>query len=345
MDENTRKAIDKIAKLMQLAAKNPNEAEAASALSKAQELLVAYNLDISVVEQASGQSGKRLDDLVRGGMYRYQRDLWQHIAELNFCMYWTQKNRVRPGSDVALRFKKLKFTHEHRVVGRQVNVVSTKNMAAYLDGAIERLCRERLGGDGGGHRQYYSRDAVAYREGVADRVMEKVRARRNELEAEEDHRVAEAALKAATEGLSTSRGLTLAGLREREEQANYDFLHGEGAWARREARKAENSRMWAEEREAQARAEAAAEKELAKWALAHPEEAAAAEAKRQADARREERQEERRAARRTGRRRYRFRATAADMRRDSGSYAAGYDDGKDVSIEPQVGDKDQRRIG
>lgn len=345
MDEATQKAIEKIAKLMQLAGRNPNEAEAASALGKAQELLTAYNLSMAVVEQASGASGRRVDDLVRGGMHKYQRMLWSHIAKLNFCMYWPQKNRYT-AAHAAAGISKRKWLHEHRVVGRQVNVVSTQNMARYLDGTIERLCRERLGGDA--HRQYYSREAVAFREGIADRVTEKVLARRRDMEDEEGRKQAEAARQASASGVSLSTSLTIAGLKEREEQANYDFLNGEGAWAKREARMARNAKYWAEETAKRAAAEAAAERELAEWAAAHPEEAAAAEARRRESERREERREERaeerRAARRTGRR-YRFRETAADMRRDSGSYAAGYEAGERVSIDQQVGDKDQKRIG
>lgn len=338
MDDDTRKAVDKIEKLMRLAGSNPNEAEAASALAKAQELLLAYNLDMAVIEQAAGNnSGKRLEEMVAGGMHRYQRQLWRHIAELNFCMYWTQKNRVKEGSYVAKR--KRRFTHEHRLIGRTVNVASTRGMGSYIDQTIERLCREMLGSERS--MQYYSRDAVAFREGVADRVIEKIIDRREELVAKEKRDQAEAARKASAAGVSLAKTLTVAGLTEKEKQGNYDFIHGEGAWARKAADEAEWEAGRAERRIRQAKAQAAAEQAHAAWAAAHPEEARREAAKERA----RERARERRLERGGGYGRYRFRQTAEEMRRDSGSYHAGYSKGDEVSIDPQVSPGQNKRIG
>ena len=81
------RVVEKVRKLLSLAAKNTNEAEAASATAKAQELLVAYNLDMSAIGEG-GESGAREDAKQRGGMYIYERKLWQQIAELNFCFYF-----------------------------------------------------------------------------------------------------------------------------------------------------------------------------------------------------------------------------------------------------------------
>lgn len=333
MDEETRKVAEKVEKLMRLAGSNPNEAEAASALAKAQELLAAYNLDMAVIEQISGGSGKRTDEMVAGGMFRYQRELWRHISELNFCFYWTQKVLVKAGSYQAKRGRR--WTHEHRLVGRVVNVVGTKNMSGYIEKTIERLCREMLGSDRS--MQYYSRDAVAFREGVADRVIEKILERRREMRDEEERKVAEAARKASAQGTSTTTTLTLGKLKESEEAANYDFLYGEGAWAKKEANRIANEKRWAEQRVARAKAQAEAEKAYSEWADANPEEAAKEAAK--------ERAKERAQARRSGgRSRYRFRSTPAEMRRDSGSYHAGYRKGEEVSIEPQMGNPDAARI-
>ena len=327
MDEATRRAVDKIEKLMRLAGSNPNEQEAASALAKAQELLLAYNLDMAVVEQAAGQSGKRVDEQVSGGMHRYQRELWRHIAELNFCMYWTQKERVKEGSRQAKM--KRRWTHEHRLVGRTINVTQTRNMATYINGTIERLCRERLGGDG---KQFFSRDAVAYREGIADRVIEKIEERREDFIKKERKEAAEAARKAAAAGVSLSTAMTVAGLQEIEDDGNYDFIHGDGAAARKRAADAEWAAGRAKRRQAQAEANARAEKEYAEWAAAHPEEAAAERKKEAA----RQRAADRRAANGGGRGRYRFRETAADHRRGSGEYHAGYKAGEGVGIDPQT---------
>lgn len=334
MDEATRKAVDKIEKLMRLAGNNSNEAEAANALAKAQELLLAYNLDMAVVEQASGQSTKRLDEQVSGGMHKYQRSLWSHIAELNLCMYWTQKNAVKEGSSAAK--KKRRWTHEHRLVGRQVNVATTKHMAFYLDQTIERLCREMLGSDNA--KQYYSRDAVAFREGIADRVIEKIRERREAAVDEEERKTREEAQRAVESGFSASTALTIAGVTERERDANEDFLYGEGYSARKRQSQAKWEAEWEERRKARAEAEAAAEAAHAAWSAANPKEAAKEAAKERARERARERRD-------GGRGRYRFRQTASEMRESSGAYHKGYAKGESVSIDPQVKNDSGKRIG
>lgn len=334
MDDATERAINQIQKLMKLAGNNPNENEAASALAKAQELLAAYNLDMALVEAKGGTTGKRADEQIAGGMHKYSRNLWSAIAELNWCRYWTMKVLTKPGSAAFKR--KRRFTHEHRLVGRVVNIASTKAMGGYLEHTIERLCRERLASDGGiAHKQFYSSWAVAFREGVADRVIEKIRKRRGEIIEEEERKAREA----GRDGVSTATSLTVAGLAESEEAGNYDFLNGEGAWARKKAREAEWEKEWAERLQRQAEAQAAAEKEYAEWAAAHPEEAAAAAE----EERKKERAREKRASRRTGRR-YSFRQTKEDMRRESGGYYAGYDAGANVSIDPQMDSGSRRRI-
>lgn len=341
MDEAERKAIEKIAKLMKLGAagSGASEAEAASALKRAQEMMLAYNLDMAVIEQASGSSGKRLDEMVSGGMHKYQRSLWDNIAKLNFCLYWTHVTAVKEGSAQAKRGRKR--THEHRIVGRVVNVASTKNMAFYLDQTIERMCRERLGGDHA--KQYYSSDAVAYREGIADRVIGKIVKRRHQIEEQEEEKEAEDARRASKAGVSLATTLTVRKLSESEREANDDFLYGAGYTARRKAARAEAEARWAETRAEQAKANAEAERVFSQWAAAHPKEAAEMAAKERAKERSEEKRRERRATNGGGR--YRFRETKEDLRRGSGAYHAGYEAGAKVSIEPQMKNGDQKRIG
>jgi hypothetical protein len=332
LDDATRRAVDKIQKLLMLAARNPNEAEAALATAKAQELLVAYNLDAATVERENGVSGKRLDENVAGGMYKFQQKLWRHLAELNFCMYWTQ--RVRRKEIYMWRGRRIWTTFEHRLVGRAVNVVATKNMAQYVNQTVERLCRERVGD--GPLTQIRSSYMVAFREGIVDRVCEKIAEKRRTLIKDEERRQADAARRASRAGVSLATTLTVAGLSEREEAANYDFLHGEGAWARKKEAEAEWERNWEKRRKARAKAEAEAERELAEWAAANPEEAAREAAKERARQRRKDSY--------VPRGRWRFRQTKEEMRRESGGYHAGYEAGEGVGIEPQVGGGD-RRIG
>lgn len=326
MDEATMKAATQIEKLARLAAKNPNANEAASAIAKMQALLLAHNLDMATVEAVSGQTTKRTDESVSGGGFEWQREIWRHLAELNFCMYWTMKVRVQPGSYAEKRHRT--FTSEHRLVGRVVNVQQTKNMADYVSKAIERLRRERFGSDS------KSRDAFAYREGVADTIIDKIRERRRIVVSAEEKKARDAAEKAARAGTSMATTMTVASFKKQETDANYDFLHGEGASAKRRKRIAEREQEIAE-------ADAAAERELAQWAAANPEEAA----KEAAEQAKKDRAREKRQARSgSGWGRHSFRETASDMRRNSGSYLRGRDDGERVGIDPQAESKNAGRL-
>ena len=87
----------------------------------------------------------------RGGFYQYQRDLYESVAQLNFCMYWTQTYyetkrhgaRERDGTiSYSVRPVRQK---RHRLVGRIINTKSTIAMATYLEQAIEQSLRSRLG--------------------------------------------------------------------------------------------------------------------------------------------------------------------------------------------------------
>lgn len=140
--------IAKIVKLQNLAAKNDNEAEASAAMAMANKLLVEHNLDAATIERASGDTGKREKANVEGGFYQWQRELWESVAKLNFCTYWSQVYRSEP------EFKYRRFEglggpltrvhirvrrRRHALIGRTVNVRATEVMARYLEAAIERL--------------------------------------------------------------------------------------------------------------------------------------------------------------------------------------------------------------
>lgn len=334
MDDATRKVVDKIAKIFQLAEKNPNKEEAAAAMAKGQEMLAAYNLDMTTIEQNSGDTGKRLDEKVTGGMYKYQRQLWTHLAELNFCMYWTMLVRVKPGTPQAKRGRI--YTHEHRLVGRQVNCIATRNMGSYLEGVINRLCIERMGGEQ--RSGFYSSWAVAFREGIADSVMQKVRQRRRGQQEEEQRKADEAKERAERAGISVATALTIKGVKDAEEIANYDFLNGAGAWAKREAQRAENQKRWAEIRAQEAAEEAAAEAAHAAWAKANPEEAAKkAEKERKAARKKEERRSY------GGGFRYSAGPNKEEQRKESSAYWSGRDAGKSVSIDPQTSSRENSK--
>jgi hypothetical protein len=327
MDEATQKIVDRIEKLSRLASKNPNAEEAASAAAKVQQLLLEHNLSMSVVEAASGQSSKRERANVSGGGYKYQQRLWRHIAELNMCLYWTQKVPVRPGSYAERRHRT--FTAEHKLVGRVLNVQQTRNMASYLHQTIERLRREAMGSD------TRSREAMAFREGVADAVIEKLVERRRDAVDKEKRELAEAARRAAASGVSLATTLTISTLKQRETDENLDHLYGAGYSARRRAEAAADKQRLAKE-------EAAEERAWAKWCEENPEEARKLAREQEA---RERAKERRRARSGGGYGRYRFRETAEEMRQGSNIYHRGFEAGKKVSIDPQAEDHTQRKIG
>lgn len=328
-DANMAKIVERVRKLLALAARGGTEAEAAAAAEKAQELLASYNLDMATIGQG-GESGKREDAKQRGGMYIYERELWNAIAQLNFCMYFTTRGRMKNGAG------KMQFSFQHRIVGRTVNVVSTRVMAEYLQGAIERLCRERFPLN----NQFFLREAVAFREGMSDKISSRLRERRNEVIAKQEAAKEHEAKK--HKGANTAFALTLVDVKKSEEAANFDFLHGEGAWAKREARYQKWDREAAEERTKQAKAEAEADAIYAKWAAANPEEAAkeAAKAKKRREA------DEEKADKKWRNRHERYRMpTARERRQNSNYYDDGYERGAEISLEQQVGDRsDQKRI-
>lgn len=316
-------AIRQVEKLLRMAAKHPTEAEGMAAAHKAQELLLKYNLDMATVERGS-DSGKREDAKMKGGLYHYQRDLWGAVAKLNFCLYWNQyvwdKTKVgKRRSRYTGRVEKVEggYNFVHRVVGRVVNTTATRVMAEYLEQTIERLTRERLDNNGS---QFFTRWAISYREGIAERVIEKIYDRRKDQLKKEQREQREAekrAQEATAAPFSSATTLTISSYSKSEQEANYDMLYGEGWSARQAADRAERARAAAE-----------AEALYTAWAKAHPEEVAV-EAERI-------RKEARKSRWRGGTRDYKDRK--ADNR-DYGAYKAGHEAGANVSIDQQAGQR------
>lgn len=317
--------INKVEKLLRLASNNPNEAEAASAAEKAQELLAAYNLDMVSVERHAPQaSGGRQDRRLAGGLYKWQRELWEHVAKLNFCLYFTQKGTIKGAR------------YEHRVVGRTVNIVSTRVMAEYLETTIERLAREFAAEE---MVNIFAKPAVAFREGCAARIGERLQQRRREQKREAEKAAAE---KAAARANHTShscatpeeQALTIVDVERSEYDDNQELLHP--GW-KADLERGRLARLAREER--QRLALAAAEQ----WALEHPEEAAAQAKKDQEANAKWHREYERRERRNKKRRKgtgggYR----AWEPRHES--YYVGYDRGDKVSLDQQVEAKSKKRI-
>src|SRR5262245_17767723 len=116
MDAKTEAVIAKVKKLLAMAAGNANEHEAALAAEKAQELLEAYNLDMTIMNRQTGKHSPRKDQKRAGGLYKWQRELWYAIATLNFCKYYYYRG-LAAGSQ-----------YEHQLIGSHANVVSSEVM-------------------------------------------------------------------------------------------------------------------------------------------------------------------------------------------------------------------------
>lgn len=313
-DAETKASLGKIAKLLQLAAKNPNQHEAAAATAKAQALLASLNLDMAAVETATGAETKRADHLIKGGRHIWQRDLWESVAELNFCFYWSQEKFI---PDEAGRYRQFingqsvrgRYQRQHRLVGRIINIQTTKMMAEYLEQTIDRLTRKRCAE---GVISLRSEWAFTYRRGLCDEVILAIYEKRKEQLSEETRRnreAAEADIRSTKGSVSTATELTLTSFVKSEMDANADFVYGAGTSAK-----------WAAQRAAQAKAEAEAEAEYVRWATKYPEKAKALEEKRR---RQEEARRQRESRRRLG-------------KGGIGAYWMGRDAGKNISLDPQA---------
>ena len=267
--------IDKIGKLLAKAASTKIEAERDLFNAKAMQLIEDNNLSMAAIEIGgnSAKMARRTDEKMKGGLYQWQRELWQAVADLNFCMhfqlYTFDPNKISKywakqygGVAHVPDYKKGGYYFQRRLVGRVVNVQATRVMAEYLEQAIERALADEL------HNRedhLFSEWSNGFRSGAADEVIYKLVDRRNKVLNDEKvkERQKEAELRAkGAEGFSTDKALTLAGVKEAEEAGNYDHIHGEGAYARKLAARAAHAARIAKQ-----------EQEYAEWAKANPEEA------------------------------------------------------------------------
>lgn len=325
-NEEQQDVLRKVEKLMRLAAKNPNENEAAAASAKAQELLTAYNLTAAEIDITGESSGKRAEEALIGGFYRFERDLWRAIAELNYLWYFTRTKYIP--YEERKKHRNRTRTHQHILIGKTVNIAGTKAMAGYLMQTIERLVKQTIT-ELNANTHPRSSWAVSFRQGVAERVIEKIQDRFRKMVEDEEKRARKAERAARRAGVANvDTALTIPRLQQKENEANYDFVHGAGAWAKKQKEDLE----WRQRRaEARARAEA----EYTAWAAANPEEAAKAEKRRIADERREQRRWENRRPRY-----YREPAFKGDWH----AYSLGREAGKNVGIDPQAKGRETRGL-
>lgn len=337
------RAIDKIEKLLALARNNSNEHEAENAMQMALRLAESHNLEMSLIERrAGGSSGAKRDDAkTGGGLYKWQRDVWEAVAKLNFCHYQSIKGLGRGQK------------YENRVIGRPENVMLTKLMADYLQGAIERITREWAKKCYGGVGiNIFARDAIAYREGMATRICERLEQTRRERKAEDDRRKreADAASRHPGSGASAQSLIIISDIESEEADLNNDYLKGWelGTTARKRKETEEYNRKWREEYAERVAAEKAADELLRQndpdtWlarqeaAIKAVEENAAASAKREAKWRRDE-------ARREARRAKRPLTYREPKGPRSHTYYAGLEAGDSVGLDIQVGHDGRNKL-
>jgi hypothetical protein len=309
--------VRKIQLLLNLASRpEGNEVEAAAAQARAMEILAQYNLDLATVQDKvvaggtaaiAAEAKRDYARSDRSAMYKWQQTLVRTVTEANFCRYWVEEVRTE-------RYGRSMLAKRHKVLGRLVNTTATMVMVDYLLEAIERCIpytgRERLSSAG-----------VMWREGCAERLCERITAK------------AEAMRKAdyATQGEAAySTAIQVADLARKEAAGNYDFLNGEGAWARKLAREAESEKYWTPE--ACALRKAAREAELAAArALESTEQRIEREKREAKEAKRAERASERYA------RSYYAREDREAARRSSAAYRAGQRQGSEIGLDSQVG--------
>jgi hypothetical protein len=343
ISEEARKAIQRARKILDMASRPPSEddtpaqkaakeAERAVAAEKFQAVLLEYNLSQAMVEQAGGETdGRREEAKLKAGMYEWQRNVWEAVAELNFCLYfcqdvWREQEYTRTLWD-GTKVKRTRYTRgkEHRVIGRMVNTQATINLCTYIEAAIEQATRAKLVEVVGSNdkaaitRMLFSRFAVSFREGAADDVITRVNDQRQKVLREEVKRAKEAekrASEAAASGVSDSTALVLASFIQTEEDLNRDHLRGKepGTTAR--------------ERAERAAARAEEERRYTEWAAANPEEAARMEKERREESERYWR-----------RRNANYRGGPAPKERDYRAYRQGEAAGREIGLDIQAGGK------
>jgi hypothetical protein len=340
ISDEARKALARARKILDMASRPPSdddtpaqraakEAERAVAAEKFQSVLLEFNLTQAMVEQTGAEAdGRREEAKLKAGMYEWQRNLWEAVAELNFCLYycadvWRDKvvNRTLWDGTKAKRTTYVRGK-EHQVIGRVVNTQATINLCTYLEAAIERATREKLVevvGDpdnkAGITRLLFSRYAVSFREGAADDVINRVNNQRAQVLAEERRKEREARKRAAeTSGVSDGTSLVIATYVQTEKDLNRDHQLGRepGTTAKMRAERAAR--------------EAEEERRYTEWAAAHPEEAAA-------KAEEERKENERYWARRNAN----YRGGPAPKERDHRAYRQGEAAGSKIGLDIQTG--------
>lgn len=144
---------------------SPNEAEAALAAAKAQEIIDKYKLDVTSVdfEQQEKQRDDEpiqdfwndpLDNTTNNGS-RWSTNLASVISRVNQCRILVSHGANAHGTRIG-------------VIGRPSDVQTVRYVYAWLKREVERLCKENTGGNSGTYKRHYCL-------GVVDTIGRKLR--------------------------------------------------------------------------------------------------------------------------------------------------------------------------
>jgi hypothetical protein len=313
------KLITKIKALLET--RGCTEAEAQARVAKAQELLEKHGLEMA---NLSGHDNKRSDQKRVGGLYTWQRRLWDGVAKLNFCTYFFIRGLTK-GSK-----------YEHRLIGSHANVISTEVMAEYLQGVIESHAQAWAKEQGYG--SVFVKNAIAFREGMTNRIVERLNDRRERIITEARREAEKAKAEKHSQAFAdaqTGNALTILDVISSEEDFNNDYLnHWEmGTTARnrveREAREAARMAKYRTEQAAKTPEQLAAEAEATRLWWEEETKRWGKEQKRRNKTPPKERPRKQ---------------TAEEKRRSVYGYWDGVEKGSVVGIDTQVKGQDARRI-
>ena len=226
-----RDVIQQIQKLFNLAnSKDNNETEAAEALAMAQKLCAKHNLDVAAIKDSPMATGNTVVDekrektnVNRSAMYSWQRRLWAAMAEANFCWHWItevpQKYNKRSEWSGELR-ERTRYVKRHILLGKESNVLVVRLMGEYICDTIERMCGEQWP-----NTERLSRQAISWRTGVADRLIDRIQEQAQKMREQ-----------STTDANQNTTALALVDIDSREYEANYDAAYGKGAYQKAKAR-------------------------------------------------------------------------------------------------------------
>jgi hypothetical protein len=150
MNENQKKIIERIKKLLALAANNSNESEAAAAAEKAQALLIEHNLSMSELGDSSTHDKTIADNDLLTYRAAWIKSLLVTTAELCLCGYystafpkeWVESKGWHKDAVKLLAGGNSRIYLKHTFIGKEVNILVAKNLASYLITVMQDICEQ-----------------------------------------------------------------------------------------------------------------------------------------------------------------------------------------------------------